>query len=58
MKNNLLIDSDIDDSNPEKPSSEFENIFHKLLSGKASHFYRRANFLFLNVHFWPNVVWK
>ena len=38
MKNNLLIENDIDDSNPEKPSSEFENIFQKLLSGKASHF--------------------
>ena len=39
MKNNLLIDNDIDDSNPEKLSSEFENVFQKLLSGKASHFF-------------------
>ena len=39
MKNNLLIDNDIDDSNPEKPSSEFENVFQKLLFGKGSHFF-------------------
>ena len=51
MKNNFLIDSDIDDSNPEKPSSEFKIYFKNCYSEREVIFSKRANFLFLNVNF-------
>ena len=58
MKNNLLIDNDIDDSNPEKSSSELKIYFKNCYLEREVIFSRRANFLFLNVNFWPNFVWK